>query len=153
MVRDYCRRDPVTASPEEFVREAARRMDARGVGMLVVVDAEGRPTGTLTDRDVVLRVLRRQRDPDATPVGEVMQQEVSMVRETAPLVLAVRRMRADSIRRVPVVDDEGRLTGLITVDDVVQLVSSELADVATAVRAQFPADLEGGHALSPKTGG
>jgi CBS domain-containing protein len=147
-VGDFCRRKPCTASADESIREAAKRMDARGVGSLVVVDAEGKPVGMLTDRDIVLRVLRRRLDPDATTVGSVLQQgELSRVREAAPLELAIRRMRSDAVRRIPVVDDAGRLVGILTADDVLQLASSELAGLAAAVRSQFPADLEGGHAL------
>ncbi|MEN8181918.1 MAG: CBS domain-containing protein, partial [Myxococcota bacterium] len=142
-----------TARPDETVREAAKRMDARGVGILVVVDEDARPVGALTDRDVVLRVLRRRRDPDHTKVSDVMQDEVSVVREASPLALAARRMRADGVRRMPVVDEEGKLTGIVTVDDVLQLVSTELVGVAEAVRSQFPADLEGERALGPTTGG
>ena len=72
-VRDYCCRVMVSASPEDSVREAAKRMETEGVGCLVVVDAECMPVGMLTDRDVVMRVLRRRRDPDATRVMDVMQ--------------------------------------------------------------------------------
>jgi CBS domain-containing protein len=149
-VGDFCRREPCTATADESIREAAKRMDARGVGCLVVVDAGGRPVGMLTDRDLVMRGLRRRRDPDTTTVGEVMHGDVTRVREAAPLEVAIRRMRSDAVRRIPVTDDAGRLVGILTADDVLQLASSELAGVAEAIRAQFPANLEGGHALPPK---
>jgi CBS domain-containing protein len=144
---DYCRRKPQTATPEESVRVATRRMDSQGVGCLVVVDAGGRPIGMLTDRDVVMRVLRRRRDPDTTTVGEVMHGDLSAVSSSAPVERAVRRMHVDGVRRIPVVDADGRLVGLFTADDALQLLSSELAGLAEAVRSQFPADLTSGHAL------
>jgi CBS domain-containing protein len=59
-------------------------------------------------------------------------------------------MRSDGVRRVPVVDDAGKLVGILTADDVLQLAASELAGVAELVRSQFPADIEGGHALPAK---
>ena len=149
-VGDFCRREPCTATVDESIREAAKRMDTRGVGCLVVVDAEGKPVGMLTDRDLVMRSLRRRRDPDKTTVGEVMHGDVTRVREAAPLEVAVRRMRSDAVRRIPVVDDVGRLVGILAADDVLQLASSELAGVAEAIRAQFPTDLKGGHALPAK---
>jgi CBS domain-containing protein len=151
-VRDFCRTNPCTAAQGETVREAAKRMAARGVGSLVVVDDAGRPIGMLTDRDVVVRVLRQHLSPDTTTVGEVMQRELSKLREGAPLVNALRRMRSDGVRRLPVVDDEGSLMGIISADDVLQLVTSELSDIAGVVRAQFPADLSGEHALASDTG-
>jgi CBS domain-containing protein len=146
-VRDYCRRDACTATPDESIREAAKRMDARGVGCLVVVDAQQRPIGMLTDRDIVMRVLRRRGDPDRVQVGAVMQREPSFVREDTPLDAAVRVMRRDTVRRLPVVDESGRLVGILGVDDALQLLASELAGVAQAVRAQFPADTDPRRAL------
>lgn len=152
-IRDYCRENPSTATRDESVHEAARRMEAEGVGSLVVVDAEGRPVGLLTDRDVVVRVLRRRRDPDATLVGAVMHGDPTVVHDASPLVIALRRMRADGVRRIPVVNDEGKLVGIFTSDDALQLIASELSDVAAAVRSQFPADPGGAHALRPGTRG
>jgi CBS-domain-containing membrane protein len=104
----------------------------------------------LTDRDVVMRVLRRRRDPERTTVGSLLYGEVTRVRASAPLEVAVRRMRSDGVRRIPVVDDAGKLVGILAADDVLQLAASELTGVAEAVRAQFPVDLEGRHALPAK---
>ena len=81
-----------------------------------------------------------------------MQTEVSAVPADTPVERAVRRMRTDGVRRIPVVDADGRLVGLYAADDAIQLVASELASVAEAVRAQFPADLAPEHAL-PAHGG
>jgi CBS domain-containing protein len=124
-------------------------MDQSGVGCVVVVDAKQRPVGVLTDRDIVMRVLRRRADPDRVLVGDVMHRDPTVVRESSSLDTAVRVMRRDVVRRLPVVDDSGRLTGILTCDDALQLVASELAGVAEAVRAQFPADLDPAHALAP----
>ena len=151
-IQEFARRNPCTATADETVREAARRMEAHGVGCLVIVDAERRPIGMLTDRDLVMRVLRRRRDPDTTSVSEVMQTEVTSVTEDAPIERAMLRIHQEGIRRVPVVDGNGRLSGIFAADDALQLVASELSGVAEAVRAQFPADLEAGHAL-PARGG
>ena len=147
-MKDYCRREVCTATSEETIREAAKRMAARGVGSLVVVDGQERPIGMLTDRDIVMRVLRRRADPDRVLVGAVMQDEPSVVREDTPLDAAIRVMRRDTVRRMPVVDDAGRLVGIFAVDDALQLLASELAGVAEAVRAQFPANTDPHRALA-----
>lgn len=152
-IGDYCRTSPATAQPEESIRQAAQRMESLGVGSLVVVDAERRPLGMITDRDLVLRVLRQGCDAETTPVGEVMRRPALMVTQKAPVAVAGRFMRRCGLRRLPIVDDEGRLAGIVAVDDLLQLLSSELAAAATTVRSQFPADLEGGHALAAETGG
>ncbi len=128
-------------------------MDAAGVGCLVVIDEARRPVGTLTDRDVVVRVLRRRLSPETTTVGEVMNRQISTLRESVPVVKALRRLRSDGVRRLPIVDEHGSLVGIITADDVLQLTARELTDAAAVVRAQFPADLEGRHAIGAGTGG
>jgi CBS domain-containing protein len=151
-ILDYCRRNPCTGRADESIREATRRMQERGVGSLIVVDDAQRPIGMVTDRDVALRVIRRRLDPDAARLADVMQTEVSAVNADATVERAVRRLRTEGVRRIPVVDADGRLVGLFTADDAIQLVSSELAAVAEAVRAQFPADLAPERAL-PAHGG
>lgn len=136
-VRDYCRTDPHTARPDDSVRDAAKRMDSLDVGCLVVVDDEGRPVGMVTDRDVAIRVLRGRLDADATPLRDFMQAPVIQVTEKAPLAVAVRFMRRNAMRRIPVVDPEtGRLTGLITGDDMLPLLARELTAAVGVVRAQ-----------------
>lgn len=143
-----CRKNPVSTDPEASVRDAAKRMDAEGVGCVVVVDGERRPVGMLTDRDVVMQVLRRRRDPDRVRVREVMHEGVSVVRARMPVDLAFRFMRRDGVRRIPIVDDDGRLEGILTYDDALQLVSAQLVRAAAVARAQFP-----GAATPVATGG
>ena len=153
-VATYCRRETCTATPYESLRDAAKRMDAVGVGCVVVVDADQRPVGMLTDRDVALAVLSHGRDSDATAVREVMCEPVTTVTESAPLAVAVRLLRKAALRRIPVVEKEtGRLTGILAVDDLVQLISNELAAVAEVARSQFPADLRGERALTASAEG
>jgi CBS domain-containing protein len=146
-VRDHCRRDPCTAKADETIREVAKRMDVRGVGCVVVVDESEKPIGMLTDRDIVMKVLRRRRDPDKVTVGEVMHRELSTAFELEPLERAIFRMHREGVRRIPVRGQGGKLCGILAIDDALQLLASELAGVAQAVRAQFPADLNPAHAL------
>lgn len=147
-IRDYCRREPSTARPDESIRDAAKRMDAVGVGCLVIVDGEGRPAGIVTDRDVALRVLRKRLDADATPVREIMNKPVVTVTADAPVAVALRLMRTHALRRLPVVESRGgRLIGIVTCDDMLDLISTELAAAADAVRGQMP------QASAPGAGG
>jgi CBS domain-containing protein len=123
-------------------------MDTLGVGCLVVVEKGGQPVGMVTDRDLALYVLRTRCDADAVQVADVMSEPPVTVTEAAPVAVAARFMRRHGVRRVPVVDDVGRLVGILAWDDLLQLISSELKAAAEAVHAQFPADLAGEHALS-----
>ncbi len=147
-VSDYLRRDPQTAGPDETLREAAQRMVEAGVGCLVIVDEERRPLGVVTDRDIALNVLRRKLDAEATPVIQLVDDSPVVVTEEASVAATIRILRTRGLRRVPVVHPEtGELRGVLAVDDVLQLLSAELAAVAEVVRQQFPADLSGTHAL------
>jgi CBS domain-containing protein len=71
-IGSICCREVDTAAPHESVRTAAQRMSTRGVGTLVVTDAQDRAVGILTDRDVTVRVVAARRDPESTRVSEVM---------------------------------------------------------------------------------
>lgn len=136
-VGKYCRRNPVTASPGDTVRDAAIRMDSLGVGSVVVVDESERPVGMVTDRDLALRVLRGRLDAGATALSEVMHEGVVTVTEKASLPVAIRFMSREGVRRIPVVDAEsGRLTGILTCDDVLPLIADELSAAAGVVRSQ-----------------
>jgi len=123
-------------SPEASVREVAKQMELRGAGCVVAVDGEDRPVGILTDRDIVLRVLRRELDPEATTLADVMERDVEKVRERTALTTAMRRMRADAVRRLPVVDGQGKLVGLFHWSHALGVVSDELRQAAQVATAQ-----------------
>ena len=137
-VGDHCRRNPVTASPEETVREAARKMHQAKVGSLAIVDEEGRAIGMVTDRDIVQKVLRRRKDPDATRVGDIASPDVVSVWQDVGLDRALARMRQEGVRRVLVTDDDGKLAGIITYDDVLPSIAEEFRMAADVVSAQGP---------------
>ncbi len=139
-VGDHCRRGFSRANQDETVREAAQRMRDENAGCLVVVDDKERPIGTLTDRDVAMQVLRRGRQPNETKVGEVMHEEITTLWESTPLLTAFRRMRADGLRRIPVVDDAGKTIGVMEWDDALQVIATELDQAAQVARSQWAQD-------------
>lgn len=137
-IADFCQKNPSRVRPDETLREAARRMADDGVGCLVVVDEGERPVGIVTDRDIVTRGLRRQRNLDATPVSEVMSTELATVHEFSERDVAIRRLRAEGVRRIPVIDERRRLLGIFSVDDALQAVAECTGAVAAVSRSQFP---------------
>jgi CBS domain-containing protein len=134
-IGEYCNRDVVTATPDQSVREAALLMQARGVGDLVIVEGMGRrePVGMLTDRDVVLGVVAPGRDADTLALGEVMSRDIETVCEDAGVLETIERMRRLKVRRLPVVDDDEALVGIVTLDDLLGLLARELSEMATVV--------------------
>lgn len=128
-VGKICVRTVWTATPEESVREAARRMTLEEIGTLVVLDEERRPLGIVTDRDVTVRCVGEGLDPDRTDVGSIMTAPVSTVQEDTPIEEAAARMAGWGVRRLPVVDAEERLVGLLSIDDLLELLAEEQQSV------------------------
>jgi CBS domain-containing protein len=124
------------AAPEEPVRGVARRMREADVGSVVVLDAERRPVGILTDRDVALRCVAEGRDPDATRVAEVMSAPVVCVRESTPIEQALGQMVGAAARRLAAVDDGGRLAGILALDDVLELLAEEASAIGRLLLAR-----------------
>ena len=103
----------------DSVQDVARRMREVNIGFAPVCGADGRPVGTLTDRDIALRVCAEDRSASATRAGEVMTREAVTCHEGDPIEEAERLMARHRKSRIMVVDDEGRLVGVISLSDVV----------------------------------
>ncbi|HXY36074.1 MAG TPA: CBS domain-containing protein [Planctomycetaceae bacterium] len=136
-----CVRSVDTASMGESVLDAARRMHARNVGSLVVVDNEQRPLGLLTDRDLVVRVLAESRDPNETMVSQVMTRPPQSVREDMPIEEALGLMRCGPYRRLPVVGRDGRLVGILSLDDILDLLVEEFGEIGRLLHKESPQSL------------
>jgi signal-transduction protein with cAMP-binding, CBS, and nucleotidyltransferase domain len=130
----FCRKPVALVLPEQSCAEAAEAMRDRHVGSLVVVREDLRPVGILTDRDIVTRVVAQRRDPAAVSVGEVMTSDVALARVDSRLEEAVLTMRQRGVRRLPIVDGQGRVAGVVALDDILVLLSAELDLAAAAVR-------------------
>lgn len=133
-----CCREVELCDLQESVQSAAERMRERRVGSLVVVDEGRRPVGLLTDRDVTIRVVAAGRDARGTRVQDVMTMEPSTIRDDETVESAVSLMRAKGVRRVPVVDASGQLVGILTLDDVLDLLAEELEVVGGILSKQRP---------------
>lgn len=128
-----------TADAQESVNLAAERMHQRNVGCLVVTDESGRPTGILTDRDLVLRVVAPGKDAFTTLVKDVMTAWPVTCREESPIEEAIAAMRRAQIRRLPVIGAAGQLVGLVTLDDILQLLAEEMASIGRVLSSETPA--------------
>ena len=137
---EYCNREVVITEKTTEVREAAKLMRKRHVGDLVVVERRGPeniPIGLLTDRDLVIEVLAQDVPVEAVTVGDVMSLELVTARESDGLWDTLDRMRTLGIRRMPVINERGGLVGIITSDDVLELLSEGLGDLAKLVNSEL----------------
>lgn len=130
-----CTRTVHTATRSERAKDAAGRMSRYGVGSLVVVDLEGAPIGMITDRDIALKCVGEGLGGDAR-IDDIMSRPVNSVHEDTALDSALRRMAGAEIRRLVVVDDEDKLVGLLTLDDVLDLFTEEAGEIGRLLHAQ-----------------
>jgi CBS domain-containing protein len=110
---------PITCTPETSLGVAARRMAESNCGVLPVVDAKGRLVGIITDRDICLAMSRTNRNAISISVREVMTRKILSVQLGDDVRRALAIMRTARVRRVPVLDDAGHLTGMLSIEDVI----------------------------------
>lgn len=104
-------------SPEASVLEAARLMNLKRIGALIVTSAERKPMGIVTERDIMVRVVAAELDPRATTVGDVMTTRLITCRRETPLDELRTLMRSERIRHVPVLEEE-RVCGVVSIGDL-----------------------------------
>ena len=135
-VGEYCNREVVITDRAQSIRNAAKLMRQHHVGTVVVVAetaAGALPQGILTDRDIVIEMIAEDVDLDAVAIGDVMSSELIKVNEETNLIDAVKLMREKAVRRLVVVDRGGALVGILTVDDVIELLKEQLTDISALI--------------------
>lgn len=132
-VRDLCKYRAVTIGPGADLVEAAQMMREFHVGFLVVSDG-GLPLGVVTDRDIVLEAVAGDVDPRSVTVGDAMTAAPVTLTADTPLEDALDSLRVAGIRRAPVVDDGGRIVGVLSIDDVLDHIALQLGAVAGSLR-------------------
>lgn len=136
LVGEVCNREVVIVAGEASIEEAARLMRQFHVGDLVVVDesqGKRRPVGILSDRDIVIEVLAEDITAESVNVADVMSPKLLTVVENEELFDTVRRMREQGVRRVPVVDTEGALAGILAVDDLIDLLAEQVNNLVALI--------------------
>jgi CBS domain-containing protein len=107
------------------------------IGSLVIVEqmngGKRIPVGIVTDRDIVVEVIATGLDPAVITVGDVMERELVVGRESDSVLQTLEIMRFKGVRRLPTVDGEGQLVGIVTVDDILEVLSEELSELSRIV--------------------
>jgi CBS domain-containing protein len=113
-------------------------MNTRNVGTLVVINDRKSPVGIVTDRDLAIRVVGKGLDPNTTTLESVVSSLPDSVTEDTPIESAIAIMRRGPYRRLPVVDDQDQLIGLLSLDDILDLLSEEFEEIGKLVRKEGP---------------
>jgi predicted transcriptional regulator len=135
-IGEICNHEVVHTARDTTIHTAAKLMRHYHVGTLVVVDelSDKRvPVGIVTDRDIVVEVNAVDLDSKVITVGDIMGEELVTIGESAGLFEAMEVMRFKSVRRLPVVGKEGQLVGIISTDDVLEILAEELNDLSRII--------------------
>jgi len=136
-VGEICNRNVVVAPKTEMIVDAAKRMRTSHVGDLVVIEnRNGRhfPIGIVTDRDIVISVVAG--DPDHINyllVSDVMSDDLITAREHEHIEAALKKMEEHGVRRLPIVDADGMLLGILTLDDILQYFTGQQSELVALV--------------------
>lgn len=125
----------VSAAPRESLATIARLMGQHNVGAVVIAET-GKPVGIVTDRDVALRVVAQGLSSQAR-AGEVMSTPVKIVHRDEGVFDTTQVMMELGVRRLPVVDDDGLLVGLVTLDDLLRLLVRELSNIVEGIKQEM----------------
>ena len=138
-IGDICNREVVFVNRDVTVHAACRLMRHYHVGSLVVVDevsgVDGKrvPVGILTDRDIVVEVDAMDLDAKVMTAGDIMSPDLVTAPESLCISAAIELMRTRGIRRLPIVDDENRLVGIVAIDDLLAVLAEEFSAIARVV--------------------
>jgi len=138
-IGEFCNREVIISNREDSVLEAAKLMRKYHVGDVIVVEQRGDervPVGILTDRDIVVELVAREVDATEVTVGEAMSNELLTVNENEQLTDLVQQMQGKAVRRVPVVNANGALVGIVTVDDIIDLLAEQLTSLVGLVQRE-----------------
>lgn len=138
-VGEFCSRDVVVVDKKASISAVAKLMREHHVGNVIVVEQRDGirvPVGIVTDRDLVMEVIAMDLSVDACAVGDIMSFDLVTAKETDGIWSTLQRMRVRSVRRVPVVSGTGALVGIISADDMLELLSEELSSLAKIIGYQ-----------------
>jgi CBS domain-containing protein len=132
MLRDIIgNQNLVTCEPDAKVNEVAQIMADRNVGAVMVLTGN-KPRGIVTDRDIVLRCVAKNVDVSDCTVEQIMSESVETVKDTEGLFDCIRKMHKAHVRRMPVVNDQGRAVGIVSFGDILAILSKEFVTLTEA---------------------
>ncbi len=136
-VGEICNREVIIVHRDETTHAAAKLMRQHHVGDVIVVEDRAGvrvPVGIVTDRDLVVEIMATELDQATITVGDIMMQDLFTIKESAGVFESIQYMRRKTVRRLPIVNDDGGLVGILSLDDVLELLSEVLVDLSKLVR-------------------
>ncbi len=139
-IGEFCNRQVVIARLESDIVAVAKLMREYHVGDVIIVQGQKgeaqMPLGIITDRDLVIELLAKEVNLASVTVGDIMSYELVTCHESVGLWDALQRMESKAIRRLVVVGDTGSLVGILTIDDILELLADEMTSLAKVALGQ-----------------
>ncbi len=138
-INECCSHDVVCCDADCGIPQVAALMRKHHVGDVIVTENQNGmdvPVGIVTDRDIVMEAVALQVDVNVFTAGDMMSTPVTTVRENAGVIETLRMMRNHNVRRLPVVTEAGGLSGIVTADNIINLLARELSMMADAIIEQ-----------------
>lgn len=131
-LKEFATSPVAVVEPDTSARVVAQLMRRHHIGALVVVEAgdKNKPIGIVTDRDLVLELMAEGLDPAVFTAGDIMSVDLVKAHTEMDATDAVQLMKKYRLRRLVITDDAGHLAGIVTIEDVLALLTRELADLA-----------------------
>ena len=129
---EYCNRNVSIIGRGDSIVKAAKLMREHHVGDLLVVESrngERAPVGIITDRDIVVEVIAEEADMETITIEDVMSYKLIIAHEKDDLMSTIKRMRVNGIRRIPIVNQAGGLVGILSTDDILDIITEQLMDI------------------------
>ena len=132
---DFATSVVAVVEPETPALVVAQLMRKHHIGALVVVDAQEktRPVGIVTDRDLVLELMAEGLDPAVFTAGDIMSVDLVLAAPEMDPIEAVQLMKKHRLRRLVLADNKGRLVGIVTMEDILELLTREMADMSAGI--------------------
>lgn len=135
-IGSICVRDVITCNRDTKIDEVAQLMRQHHVGNVVVTEeSKGKtvPVGIITDRDIVTSVIALKLDPTIFSADDLISRKIITVPENLGVFETIQEMRRHGVRRMPVLDQEGALAGIISIDDLIGLLAEEMSELAMLI--------------------
>ena len=139
-VGEICNREVVICRPDDSIQEAAKVMRDQHVGDVIIAEERENscvPVGILTDRDIVIELLAEEVDVNSVTCADVMSSELITAKEDDEILATIELMRDKGIRRIPVVNQQGGLEGILAVDDMIELMAEQLTDLVRLISCEL----------------
>ena len=148
-IKSLCRKEVVTVEPGTMVEDVTKIMEEKNLGCVIISRDQAdwkdlgirgaKEFGIVTDRDIALKVINKRLDPTKTPIDSIMTNgNLVILRDDMDLLEALEHVQNSAVRRFPVVDAEGNLRGIITLDDIIRLMGKEMANIAQVIENEEP---------------